>query len=108
MTVGEIALLIGLLLNAAATVAGIWLMRKVELATNSMKDDLVAATKSAALLQGAKDEREEYKADNEPLSAKSGPVPVADDRTAVAAERVANATERVAVAAEVKKSKSAD
>lgn len=59
MTVGEITLFVGLLLNAVATVVGVYLMRKVELATNSMKDDLVAATKAAALLQGAKNERAE-------------------------------------------------
>jgi len=63
MTIGEIALLIGLIANAAAIVLAAWLnsgkfgiviadVHKIELATNSMKDELVVATKIAALLQG--------------------------------------------------------
>jgi len=63
MTVGESVLLAGLMMNAIAIVLAAWLnsrkfgiviadVHKIELATNSMKDELVAATKTAALLQG--------------------------------------------------------
>lgn len=74
MTPGEIALLIGLLANAAALVLGAWInsrklnlviadVHKVEVATNSMKDDLVAATKAAALLRGEKTGRADLRAE---------------------------------------------
>jgi len=38
--------------NAVAAVSTLYLTRKVEKATNSMKDDLVAATRSSALQEG--------------------------------------------------------
>jgi hypothetical protein len=76
MTVGEFVLLIGLLANAAAIVFAAWLnasklkivladVRKVELATNGMKNELLAATKSAALQQGNSAGRADLKAEQE-------------------------------------------
>lgn len=73
---------------------------KVEKATNSMKDALVAATAKASLSEG----REQGRIETE-LRNKEEPLPVADDRTAAAAERSASATERVADAAENPKEK---
>ena len=59
MTVGEIALLVGLLLNAVAVAWGHWQTRqvreeihKIEVATNSMKDALVKATGEEAFQRG--------------------------------------------------------
>lgn len=65
MTAGEISLFIGLLANAAVL---LWIacvnnrkmtsvlvdIHKVEVATNSMKDELVAATRKGALAEGKK------------------------------------------------------
>lgn len=61
LTSGEWALLIGLLANALA----IWIgmarigknVLKIELATNSMKDELVAATGKAQFAAGREDAR---------------------------------------------------
>lgn len=120
------ALLLLLLANVLAT---LWVrrdVRKIELATNSMKDDLVEAVREASHAAG----REEGQRDGEetaatlakgqsqgreqeiaraaanaplgPLVNVSSPVPVADDRVAVAAERSAGALERTATSAEEK------
>lgn len=124
MTSGEISLLIGLIINAMAMVLTAWLANrklklvaidvlKIEKATNSMKDELVAATSAAAFMRGdasgridlkaeqkedAKEEtKQEAKADKIP---KVAPLPVADERTAKASEQVARATERSANALE--------
>lgn len=70
MTVGETVLLIGLLVNALAILISsrkvavvIADVKKIEEATNSMKDELVEATKSAALLQGKEIARQEIDAE---------------------------------------------
>ncbi len=60
MTVGEVALLIGLLINAGAIIFVAWFnnrkfstvisdVHKIELSTNSMKDKIVEATTEAVV-----------------------------------------------------------
>lgn len=135
MTPGEWALLIGLMFNAAA-VAFVGLrsnrgltqikldVHKIELATNSMKDELVKATskashaaglkegqdageeRAATLLEGQTQGRAQERSSvaasvpSALAAASQSPVPVADERVAGAAERSAEALERTATAAE--------
>lgn len=78
---------------------------KVELATNSMKDELVKAVARANLSEGREQGRDRAELKDqriEPKSrlAKEVPLPVADDRTAKAAEKTADATKQIAVATE--------
>lgn len=76
---------------------------KVEKATNSMKDALVAATAKASLAEGRAEGREmaETKERERPqVPMIEAPLPVADDRTAQAAEQTAHAAERSAAATE--------
>lgn len=91
---------------------------KVEKATNSMKDALVAATAKASLAEGKEQGRETAMIEEkerglvEPVRGKTVlpiavlPVPVADERTAKAAEQTAKATEQIAEGA--KRSATAD
>lgn len=76
MTVGEIVLLIGLLTNAAAIVLAAWLnthkfkviiadVHKIEVATNSMKEELVEAATTVGLLQGNATGRADLKAEQQ-------------------------------------------
>lgn len=72
---------------------------KVELATNSMKDALVAATAKASLIEGQVLGRAEEKKDR--IEHDDAPVPVTDNRVAQATEKMAAATEKMADAAEI-------
>lgn len=88
------------------------LAKQVEVATNSMKDALVAKTAEASHAAGKEEGRVEGEvraalvAEGVKQGSSSGnlvgdrPLPVADDRTATATERTATASERVADAAE--------
>lgn len=60
MTAGEWALLIGLLVNAAATLYAVRQIEVVHKATNSLTDRLVESTKAAAHAEGMKDEKEAH------------------------------------------------
>lgn len=96
----EIALLIGLLANALAILIGVWVgtrklsikLEEVKLASNGVKDQLVAASQLVGEAVGEKRGRlaaaDERRADDE-------------GRVATATERVADATERVATASEI-------
>jgi len=68
MTMGEIALSVGLLLNALAVIFSAILsykklhvvitdVEKIQVATDGMKNDLLEATKTAAFLQGVEAEK---------------------------------------------------
>lgn len=70
VTVGEVMLFIGLLANAAAVFYTalkqsrkvdlvIGDVKKIEVSTNSMKDELIIATKTAALLEGKEEAKKE-------------------------------------------------
>ena len=76
MSIGEISLLIGLLINACAIVLAAWInayklrvviadVHKIELSTNSMKDELVQTTKLAAHAQGDLEGRADLKAEQD-------------------------------------------
>lgn len=65
-----VVLLIGLLVNAAAIVLSGWLnsrkvnlvisdVKKIEVATNNMKDELIVATKATAILEGKQEAKKE-------------------------------------------------
>lgn len=58
MTVGEWALLIGLLLNVVATLYAVYQIRIIEKATNSLTDRLVQSTADASHAEGMKDEKD--------------------------------------------------
>lgn len=80
MTVGEWALLFGLLANAIAVWFGMSRIgsdiHKIEIATNSMKDALVLATRQVALGEGEDKGRADLKieqAADRAESKKSGP-----------------------------------
>lgn len=73
VTVGEVILFIGLLANAAAVFYTAFAnlrnsrkvdlvigdVKKIEVSTNSMKDELIIATKAAALLEGKEEAKKE-------------------------------------------------
>lgn len=113
-------LLIIALLNAYtawATMQNKQDIRKIELATNSMKDALVAATDKSAHAAGREEGRQEGAAtaavlargalsSHGPLQSVGGEeVPTKDRRVAEAAERTASAQERVADSTERKETK---
>ena len=73
ITAGEVVLFIGLLANAAAVFYTAFVnsrnsrkvdlvigdVKKIEVSTNSMKDELIIATKTAALLEGKEEAKKE-------------------------------------------------
>lgn len=79
-------------------------IKTVEIATNSMKDELVKVTARAAHAEGKEQgrEEEENRQDAPPKLAHSAetPVPVKDDRVAIAAEQSAEASKDIARATE--------
>lgn len=110
----EVALLIGLLANAAAILLGVWLGTRsistqikkvgeeVKTVTNGAKEELIAASHLAGVNVGEARGREVAKAllGEKRAVVLEATLDAAEGRVALATERLADATERVAHAAE--------